>query len=305
MAKSERTGNISKSATKSTALTVWAAKLSELAAAATKTIASVGGAGNFLSIKSGVLSYQKIPIPENKMKVIVLAQILENQHYDVAFDPNAPASPSCYAFGEDRKTMIPHEAVEEPVNPTCLGCPNKEFGTADRGKGKACGDVIRLALITEGDMENIETAEIAYLKVPYFSTLEWAGYVRQLEEIHHKPPLAFVTEISVAPDTKSQFRVKFKMADEIEAVDETFQALWAKYEEAAKNIAFPYPKFEAAEAPVKPQPRRQAPAPRRAVAAPHVPPPQSASAAARAAAIPLPISTAGKVKIGAKKATKF
>jgi hypothetical protein len=223
------------------------------------------------------------------MNCIVLAQILENQHYAVSFDPDSPASPDCYAFGEDRKAMVPHEAVENPVNPTCAGCPNKEFGTAEKGKGKACNDVIRLALISAED--EIETAEIAYLKLPYFSTLDWAGYVRQLTEVHNKPPLAFVTEISVQPDPKSQFRVKFSMVEEIDMTQNVWTALKARYDEAIKVIGFPYPKFEQPQAPAARQPRVAA---RKATGLPATPAVTAAMPAKRRFGAQLPPSMQGK-----------
>jgi hypothetical protein len=233
------------------AMVKWDERLAALAQAAKKTVAQVGGGGNFLSIRGGALSYQKVAVKGNKMRCIVLAQVLENQHYPAAFDPDSPASPDCYAFGEDRDGMAPHEAVERPFNPTCAGCPMKEFGSAERGRGKACGDVIRLALIAEEDLGDIEGAEIAYLKVPYYSTLEWAAYVRELDEVYHKPPLAFFTELGVVPDPKSQFRVKFERGDELD--EASFEALFARQEEAQRSIAFPYPKFE--DAPAKAAPR--------------------------------------------------
>jgi hypothetical protein len=293
----------------STALVKWDEKLAALAAAATKTVASVGGGGNFLSLKSGILSYQKAPIPDNKMACIILAQTLENQFYADDFVEGQPASPACYAFGDDRKTMVPHEQVENPVNPTCAGCPNKEWGTASRGKGKACNDVIRLALVTQGDLEDLAAAELAYLKLPYFSTLDWAGYVRQLDEAHHKPPMAFVTELSVVPDAKSQFRVRFRMVEPIETDNAGMEALFAQQAAAAREIAFPYPKFDDAPA---------APPARAARRAPAAPAPQRsvavrgngralAPAAPRKAAIQLPPSgtqAPGGVRVGAARAVR-
>lgn len=275
----------------SQALTVWNERLAQMAADAAKVESSVGGAGNFLSIKGGILSYQGAQAPENKMRVIIVDAVLENQLYSGGYDPNNPQAPVCYAFGRVADEMVPHEAVESPVAPACKGCPMKEFGSAERGKGKACGDVQRLALIPESDIDNISDAEIAYLKVPYFSTLEYAAYVRLLNETFHRPPMAFVTEITVVPDPKSQFRVKFKMADEIND-EAAFEALWKRYQIVSKEIAFPYPKFD--DAPAKPAAKGRAATPR--VAAPPRP------------AAPAPARQGPPPKVGVsrpKKAERF
>lgn len=288
-----------------TAMVKWDEQFAKLAAEASKSLAGVGGGGNFLSFKSGQLSYQKQPIPGNKMACVILAQKLVNQFYEAAFVEGQPASPSCYAFGDDRKVMVPHEAVENPVNPVCAGCSNKEFGSAERGKGMACGDLIRLGLITEGDLEDLASAEIAYAMLPYYSTLNWAGYVRQLDEAHHKPPMAFVTELSVVPDAKSQFRVLFRMIQPVETDDAGFAALFAKQAEAARDIAFPYPKFEDAPAPPPARAARRAPAVVAAVRGNGRAP--AAPAAPRKAAIQLPPSgtqAPGGVRVGAARALK-
>src|ERR1700689_5063627 len=113
----------------STALIKWKERLAASAASATKVVAQVGGANNFVPLKPGVLSYQKAVIPENRMRVIVLAQLLENQYYAAPYEEGQPTSPSCYAYGTtDRKTMKPDpEQVEHPVSDKCDGCINKEF----------------------------------------------------------------------------------------------------------------------------------------------------------------------------------
>ena len=287
----------------STALTKWDAQLAALAQETAAMESSVGGVGNFLSIKSGVLSYQGTTIPDNAMRVVILDAILENQWYDTAFDPDNPTSPACYAFGRAAKEMTPHENSFAIQNADCPSCPQMQFGTADRGKGKACKAVQRVALLTEGDLENIEGAEIAYLKLPFYSTLEYAAYVKQLAEVYKKPPLAFVTEIKVVPDPKSQFRVKFKMETPIED-GEAIGALLTAREKAAAEIAFPYPdRTEAAASPAKRNSARAAVAPRAAAPKAAVKPRATAKPAAPPVAVAA--AAAGKpVKVGVRPAVK-
>src|SRR5579884_4113302 len=157
------------------ALTKYDERLAALAKHATEVEAAVGSAGNFLSIRGAVLSYQGVQANDNKMSVIILHAILENQYYDKPFNPAAPTSPACYAFGEVKSEMVPHEQVKAPQSETCASCELHKFNTATTGKGKACKEVQRLALITEGDLADLnENAQIAYLKLPYFSTIEYA-----------------------------------------------------------------------------------------------------------------------------------
>lgn len=291
MAKKVATGG-------TTALAKWNQQLADMAKAAKKAVSKIGGVGNFISLKGGVMTYRGGIQPENKMKAIVVDAVLENQYYSGAFDPDNFASPDCYAFGRDPDTMAPNpEYVENPVNPTCSGCPNNEWGSADVGKGKACKEVQRLAIITEGDMDDIENAEIAFLKVPVTSSKAWAGYVRSLDDAYHYPPLAFITEISVVKENTNKlpgWHVDFKLLQQIED-GEVIAALMEKFQRVSKDIIFPYPKMDQ----VEEQPTRRAPAPKAKAAKPKAP--------ARAA-IPLPaaaMSAAGTpVKVGLRRPAK-
>jgi hypothetical protein len=274
-----------------TAVAKWDEALAARAQAAKKTEESVG-TGSFLSTKGGILAYMGNPVPGNKLNVIILDAIMENQFYEGDYDPNNPQSPVCYAFGRDEDEIAPHEKVEAPQADQCKGCPNNEWGSAEKGRGKACKNIRRLGMITEdmldGGAEAIEDAETAFMKLPVTSVKAWAGYVNQLAATN-KPPLAFVTEISVVPDANSQFKVQFKVIEEIDD-GELLGALLHKADVVEELIAFPYQAIEAA--PAKPQraPARRAAAPapvaKRAVAKPAAKPAAAPRRAAAAAAEP-------------------
>lgn len=233
-------------AAKTTAVVKWDVALAARAHAAKKAEASVS-VGDFVSLRGGIMSYGGNPVPGNRLDVIVVDSILENTYFDGAYDPDKPQSPACYAFGRDEDEMAPHEAVAEPVADSCAGCPNNEWGSADVGRGKACKNVRRLALITADALddgeEGVTDADVAYLKVPVTSVRAWAGYVNQLAATD-KPPLAFVTEISVVPDAGSQFKVVFKAKSPVED-GALIGALLAKADVVAQTIAFPYQPAEA------------------------------------------------------------
>lgn len=238
------------------ALTKYDEKFAELAKKAQKMEAGVGGGGNFISFRGGVMTYQGAQVPGNKMNVIIIALTLENQYYDKPFSNDSPASPVCYAFGEEQKSMVPHEACKDPQSSSCSTCDWNKMGSADRGKGKACANVHRIALITEGDMDDIENAEVAYAKLSYYSTIEYKNYVNLITETYHKPLSVVVTELSLVPDPKSQFRAKFKLMSEIENEDGLWDILLAKAEATEKIIGFPYPEFDDEEPAPKAKPSK-------------------------------------------------
>lgn len=224
----------------STALVKWDEKLAARANMAQKAEESVA-TGNMVSLQGGVISIGGNAVPGNKLNCIIVDSILENHLYEDDFDPSNPASPICYAYGRIEKEMKPFEGCQSPQSEACRGCPMNEWESAAKGKGKACKNVRRLALIPEDALESAEAisdAQVAYLRVPVTSVKNWAGYVNKLAA-SNLPTLAFVTEISVTPDPKSQFKVNFNAVNKIED-GEAIGALLTKADEVEKSITFPY-----------------------------------------------------------------
>lgn len=244
-----------KAASKTTAVAKWdeeLARQAKLAAAMEESTAT----GNFFSLKGGILAFNDAPVPNNEMGVIILDSVLENVYYEGKYDPDNVQGPLCFAFGRDEKAMVPHKIVIEAENnqhETCHGCPMNEWGSADVGRGKACRNTRRLALIPAGtfeagrfkpfnDEEQIEKAAIAYMKLPVTSVKGYAAHVKQLANALSRPPHAVYTKVSVRPDPQTQFKVVFEPLSIIP--NELLGAVFKRNEEAAKAIEFPYTPFE-------------------------------------------------------------
>lgn len=295
-----------KTTEKNTALAKYDARFAELAKRAKQAVSNVASGGNFISLKGGVMSWQGAVIQESKIRCIVIDAIAENQFYEGSFDPENFTAPTCFAFGRDDKgdnidpdTMAPHADAVEPQHESCSGCPQNQWGSADVGRGKACKEVQRLALITEAEMDNIEDAEIAFLKVPVTSVKTWAGYVRDLANTYNgMPPLAFVTEIAVVKENTSKlpgWHLEFKIEQQLDD-PQVFDALFKKYEAVSKKIAFPYVKLEAGEATANGKGKQRAAKPAPKAPRRPAPPVPVASAA--------PVASSSRVAVGLKRPVK-
>lgn len=231
----------------------------ELAAAAQR---SAGGGGKFFSTQAGVLQFDGNPLPGNQMAVIVLADIMENSYYDGPFDPSTPASPKCFAFGHDESEMEPHEAVDndpyfERQAEACNGCPMNEWGSADTGKGKACKNVMRLAVIPAGQYKSKGTgrnvtydlelydeeahfakADVAFLKLPVMSVKNYAKYVKQLAGDLRRPPHGVITNIYIEPDPKSQYKLMFELVDTVD--NDLMPVVMKRHKAERDSLDFPY-----------------------------------------------------------------
>lgn len=238
----------------SRAVANWDEELAKQAQQAAKTEESTA-TGSFFSVKSGVLTFNDSPIAGNQMAVVVTDSILENVFYGSDYDSDNPQPPICFAFGRDEASMAPHSVVVESGNAVadkCSECPNNEWGSADKGKGKACRNIRRLALVPAGtldkndnyteDLENVADHENAFMKLPVTSVKGYAAYVKSLAASLKRPPHGVVTHIRVVPDPKNQFKVTFEALGKVE--NNVMGDVMQKHEEAVATIEQPYQAYE-------------------------------------------------------------
>lgn len=228
----------------------WEEQMAKEAEVAAKQEEGVAG-GQFFSLKGGRLSWMDNELPNNEMAVIILDSVLENVFYEGAYNPDNVQSPTCFAFGRDAKTMAP--SIDDPVSKVCEGCPKNEWGSADTGRGKACSNVRRLAMIPAGELketfemyDDFEATE-GYMKLNVMSVKGYANYVTQLANTIHRPPYGVVTRVKVVPDNKSQFRVTFEAMQELDG--KVMPTIMKRHEEVASIIDFPYQVAEVTEKP--------------------------------------------------------
>ncbi len=230
------------------------------------------GSGTFISTRGGVLTFGEEQLPGNQLCAVVLDAVWENTYYREKWTEENPQAPSCYAFGRKEAEMAPHQSMQSdpeyfyPEHSQCTGCPHSVWGSADTGKGKACQNRRRLALLPAGiykpkrgsrdfDLDlftepgHFQSADIAMIKLPTTSVKEWAKYVQQVAASSNRPPYGVITHLFLEPHPKHQFHVKFEMIDTIP--DDLAAIIIARHEEAAANIVTPY---------TRPQERDAAPA---------------------------------------------
>lgn len=243
---------------KSTALVKIDQELAQYADQFADQEANTGG-GQFFSLKNGNLSFNDSPLPNDEMICVIMDSVLENTFYEGEYDPDDRQPPLCYAFGRDEDTMAPYKDVDNPECSACAECEQNQWGTAAKGRGKACKNRRRLAIISAGkisrggdyeiidDPEHYEKGEIGYLGIPATSINSFGMYVKQVKGAMKLPPFAVITRVFITPDNKSQFKVNFEL---IEAAPKTcLEALLNRHKLVRDQIEFGYPKPE--ETPLK------------------------------------------------------
>ena len=219
--------------------------------------------GSFISHRGGVFSING-NIVNGPLRMIVLDHVAENAYYEGDFDPDSPQPPVCYAFhrpvlkdGEwTMEGMAPHPQAPDKQKQECKGCPQNEFGSAERGAGKACKNIRRLALMMPEQLDDIVNAEVMYMKLPVTSVKSWSGYVAGLAAMHKRPPYAMVTQFDIVKDLKTQYKITYSLLAPVD-MEKYHAALKAKVEEQKTKTMFPYQAREAEEKPKAPARKRK------------------------------------------------
>lgn len=235
-----------------TAVANWDEEIARQAKIAAGMEEGAGGA-QFFSIKSGVLTFGGQPLPNNEMAVIIADSVLENVFFEGEYDADVAQAPTCFAFGRVEKDMEPHKVVVEAGNQqhdACGGCEMNEWGTANKGRGKACRNVRRLALLPAGtldgndfdailDPEYLKNAAFGFLKVPVTSVRGYANYIKQITNVMKVPPHLVFTKVKVVPDASDMVKVIFSPLKPVPK--ELWGIMMERHAEAETVIDTPYP----------------------------------------------------------------
>jgi len=218
----------------------WEAQMRADAAGYKEAVANIG-VGQFMSTRGGVLTYQQTPVPGNKMRVVILDAILVNAFYPGSFDPDNPVPPVCWAFGRKESEMAPTGEIPDQQNDACSGCKQNKFGSAEKGRGKACKNGVRLGVLHADSLKGAGIAEaaVAFLNIPPTSLPSWSQYVKSLEATTGLPPYGVVTEIALVPDAKTQFKLTFTLVEKIKD-RKLLGAVFAKHGDVAQTIDFAF-----------------------------------------------------------------
>ena len=156
-------------------------------------------AGNNLGIRNSKFTYKQEVIGRS-MVAIAVDFVHSQTYYDTAFDPDNPHPPACHALSVTGDDMQPLAKSPSKQSDYCDGCEMNAWGSADVGRGKACSQQVKIALVAAGPNETLATCEMAILTLPPTSLKNWNAYVKGLAKSHNLPPFAVYTRFSFAED---------------------------------------------------------------------------------------------------------
>lgn len=239
--------------TTGTELAPWEQRMAEKAAEAAESAGSTGGSTKSITTRGGRFSIDGAEVEDNVLQVVILDFLVDVTYYEDDYDPDEIVPPTASALGRNEKTMV----WADNSHPDYAGELLKDseifqWGSAPKGRGKAAKSKRRLIVVPEDYLDDPSAAENEprKLMVPVTSGSEFDKYVKQVKSAHNRPPCGVLTEVSIVPDPKSQFKLKFKMLGLVddEAMPDVLDASDAIQEELFR----PYQDFDHVEAEAEP-----------------------------------------------------
>ena len=158
-----------------------------------------------LSIRGGEFSLvgdsqQEVLSSDNINVIIIDAAPVSRSYFGNQFDPNKSTAPICWSDDTQRPSpKVPQENVQAR---RCMDCTQNVRGSGENG-GRACRFQQRLAVVFEGDLEEVYQLQINALTIfgkPVNGNMSMQAYARHLSS-HDMSVIAVVTNVYFDKDS--------------------------------------------------------------------------------------------------------
>jgi hypothetical protein len=169
---------------------------------------------------------------DDPLNLIVLADAHVNVWYPEAYDPDSPSPPGCFALaptlqldaqgkpveGTGETALHAHESSPQRQGGVhdhdCATCGMNQWGSAERGKGKACGNTRLLAVVAADDpaLGTEQEPKAALLGLSPTSLAPWGKFVTALSKVERRPPWGAVIRFTFDKKNKDERRRKAVIA---------------------------------------------------------------------------------------------
>lgn len=208
-----------------------------------------------ISTKSEMFTIGETMLPD-PLEVIVVADAHLNVWYPGAYDPDTSEPPGCFALapaleldGEGKPAVGTGEAgmhahITSPQmqggnnDHDCATCEMNQFGTAEKGRGKACANRRQLAVVMASDPAlqagSKEMPAYAILGLSSTALSPWGKFVSGLAKIEGRPPHGVIVRFTFDKKNKDERRRKAVVASGYDLI--TNHAMAMKIMDLRKDI---------------------------------------------------------------------
>jgi hypothetical protein len=137
--------------------------------------------------------------PRSSMEVVLIkaSNNIAKIFYEHGYEEGSSSPPDCWSTDGQK----PDAAAPKKQCATCAGCPHNAFGSAPNGKGKACQDSKRVAIVPAANVDNDVFGGPMLLRVPPASLKELRSYADKLNALGYDY-WTVVTRLSLDVDTE-------------------------------------------------------------------------------------------------------
>jgi hypothetical protein len=181
--------------------------------------------------------------PRNSIEVVILKANpqLSKIWYEHGYVEGSTEAPDCASANG----LVPDQGVPKKQNDVCLTCPKNAWGSDPRGgKGKACGDSRRLAVVPLADLKNESLGGPLLLRCPAASLQDLATFSQQMASQGY--PYNSIG-IRISFDPKESFpKFQFQAIRPLNDAEADIVLGWEKSAEVSRVVNAPTPQELAA-----------------------------------------------------------
>ena len=177
------------------------AELAERAKALSNRISAAPA--NVIRTKGKVFTMPDGTVNPGPLRAVVIDFTSFNSYFDGMYDAKNPKPPVCWALG-DNATLQPSKNAPKPQASACNTCAKNEWGSAPTGKGKACKNQIKLALIPS-DLAAPDTSSLFTLNISPTGLKAFSAYARQVQRFLGDDALPIRTVVDIGFDPNQPF----------------------------------------------------------------------------------------------------
>lgn len=198
--------------------------------------------GQTLSFRGGTISYGSRTLG-NEVDIVVMRSGFERVFYAGEFEADRIVAPNCFSYDG----AAPHPDAQDPQAKSCAECPRNEWGSDRRGKGKACREGVKIALLLAPGNKPLtrEWAESAPVITAKFSVLNSQRVTPKIDSLYERfgAPCKAVVTLEAHSDPNIQVANDLSFKSEIDDAD-VLDALGNRLAEAGDELVKPYPQGE-------------------------------------------------------------
>lgn len=174
-----------------------------------------------------------------EIEIVVVAFTNTNAYYATGFVAGTVQPPLCYAIDPLPHGMIPRDNSPAKQHHECDSCKMNQFKSHQNGRGKACRNARRLAVLLLNNT-TVEKADLCTIDVPPTSLKAFDRYVTSLAARYGCMPVAVLTRVTLDPN-ETYSKLNFEVIRPLTEKEIVAAYNWSEQAEAHINADMEFP----------------------------------------------------------------